>query len=140
MNTKANNGFANNGSNNILELLNAHTTKGAGFRSVAGRGTKPSIVIRTTTSIRVQQRRRRRRGCRRLRCARRERDRRTTIKGCRSWWNSDDGYDFLSDESPVTITNSWAMGAGYSNYVPAREEMAMASRSAAARPASGTPS
>jgi hypothetical protein len=40
----------------------------------------------------------------------------TTIRGCRAWWNSDDGYDFLSDESPVLIENSWAFGAGYFNY------------------------
>jgi len=55
MNTKANNGFANNGSNNILELLNAHNNQGSGIQVGSGSGTKPSIVIRTTTSIRVQQ-------------------------------------------------------------------------------------
>jgi hypothetical protein len=40
----------------------------------------------------------------------------TVIRGCRAWWNSDDGYDFISQEVPVTIENSWAMGAGYINY------------------------
>ncbi len=39
-----------------------------------------------------------------------------TIRGCRSWWNSDDGYDFINHEVPVTIENSWAMGAGYIHY------------------------
>jgi len=43
MNTKANNGFANNGSNNILELLNAHNNQGAGFQVGSGSGTKPSL-------------------------------------------------------------------------------------------------
>ncbi|MBN1129185.1 MAG: right-handed parallel beta-helix repeat-containing protein [Chitinispirillaceae bacterium] len=39
-----------------------------------------------------------------------------TIRGCRAWWNSDDGYDFINHEVPVTIENSWAMGAGYIYY------------------------
>jgi len=40
----------------------------------------------------------------------------TTIRGCRAWWNSDDGYDFINQEVPVTIENSWALGNGFSNY------------------------
>jgi hypothetical protein len=40
----------------------------------------------------------------------------TVIRGCRSWWNSDDGYDFINQEVPVTIENSWAFGNGFSNY------------------------
>jgi hypothetical protein len=40
----------------------------------------------------------------------------TVIRGCRAWWNSDDGYDFINQEVPVTIENSWAFGAGFSNY------------------------
>jgi hypothetical protein len=39
----------------------------------------------------------------------------TIIRGCRSWWNSDDGYDFISQEWPVTIENSYAYGSGYIN-------------------------
>jgi MYXO-CTERM domain-containing protein len=37
----------------------------------------------------------------------------TIIRGCRSWHNSDDGYDFISQEVPVTIENSWAFKCGY---------------------------
>jgi hypothetical protein len=37
----------------------------------------------------------------------------TIIRGCRSWHNSDDGYDFIYQEVPVTIENSWATGCGY---------------------------
>ena len=40
----------------------------------------------------------------------------TKFIGCRAWWNSDDGWDFISQEFPVIIENSWAMGHGYSNY------------------------
>ena len=41
---------------------------------------------------------------------------RTVIRGCRAWWNSDDGYDLINQEVPVTVENSWAMGNGYANY------------------------
>ncbi|HEX7508619.1 MAG TPA: right-handed parallel beta-helix repeat-containing protein [Polyangia bacterium] len=37
----------------------------------------------------------------------------TIIRGCRAWHNSDDGYDFIFQEVPVTIENSWATGCGY---------------------------
>ncbi len=39
----------------------------------------------------------------------------TILRGCRAWWNSDDGWDFISQEVPVIVENSWAMGQGYSN-------------------------
>ncbi len=36
----------------------------------------------------------------------------TIIRGCRAWYNSDDGYDYISQEVPVTTENSWAMYNG----------------------------
>jgi len=39
----------------------------------------------------------------------------TTIRGCRAWLDSDDGYDLISQEVPVLIENSWAVSNGYSN-------------------------
>ncbi|HEY4394930.1 MAG TPA: right-handed parallel beta-helix repeat-containing protein, partial [Polyangia bacterium] len=36
----------------------------------------------------------------------------TTIRGCRAWNNSDDGYDLISQEVPVTVENSWAFKNG----------------------------
>jgi parallel beta-helix repeat protein len=45
---------------------------------------------------------------------------RTIIRGCRAWWNSDDGYDFINQEVPVTIENSMAFGNGYVDYGTAR--------------------
>ena len=44
----------------------------------------------------------------------------TRFYGCRAWWNSDDGWDFISQEFPVIVENSWAMGHGYSNYGTAK--------------------
>ncbi len=34
------------------------------------------------------------------------------FRGCRSWWNSDDGFDLINAYSPVTIENSWAWRNG----------------------------
>jgi MYXO-CTERM domain-containing protein len=39
----------------------------------------------------------------------------TILRGCRTWVTSDDGYDFIYQEVPVTIENSWAIQAGYAN-------------------------
>lgn len=35
------------------------------------------------------------------------------FRGCRAWWNSDDGFDLISAYSSVTIENSWAWRSGY---------------------------
>ncbi len=48
----------------------------------------------------------------------------TVFRGCRAWWNSDDGWDFISQEVPVIVENSWGIANGYIN-------------SGTARPASG---
>ncbi len=37
----------------------------------------------------------------------------TIIRGCRAWLNSDDGYDLISQEVPVTVENSWAVANGH---------------------------
>ncbi|MBM0105004.1 carbohydrate-binding protein [Steroidobacter sp. S1-65] len=46
----------------------------------------------------------------------------TVFRGCRAWWNSDDGWDFISQEVPVIVENSWAMGSGYINSGTARAQ------------------
>ena len=40
----------------------------------------------------------------------------TKFYGCRAWWNSDDGWDFIFQGFPVVVENSYAMGNGYANY------------------------
>ncbi|MBL4629798.1 MAG: hypothetical protein JKY14_01065, partial [Paraglaciecola sp.] len=35
------------------------------------------------------------------------------IKGCRAWFNSDDGFDFINSNAAATVENSWAMYNGY---------------------------
>jgi parallel beta-helix repeat protein len=36
-----------------------------------------------------------------------------TFKGCRAWWNSDDGFDFYASPGNVTIDNCWSFWNGY---------------------------
>jgi MYXO-CTERM domain-containing protein len=37
----------------------------------------------------------------------------TIVRGCRAWHNSDDGYDLIYQEVPVTVENNFATGCGY---------------------------
>jgi hypothetical protein len=37
------------------------------------------------------------------------------FRGCRAWWNTDDGFDLINAFEAVTIENSWAW---YNGYVP----------------------
>jgi hypothetical protein len=36
------------------------------------------------------------------------------FRGCRAWFNSDDGYDCINSAEPVVFENCWAMYNGYS--------------------------
>ena len=40
----------------------------------------------------------------------------TILRGNRSWWNSDDCYDLINQEVPVTVEGNWGFGCGYANY------------------------
>lgn len=35
------------------------------------------------------------------------------IRGCRAWFNSDDGFDLINAKAPVVIENCWALYSGY---------------------------
>lgn len=35
------------------------------------------------------------------------------FRGCRAWWNADDGFDFIMAATPVLVENSWAFNNGY---------------------------
>src|SRR5204863_9143480 len=36
------------------------------------------------------------------------------FRGCRAWFNSDDGFDFINSSEVATIENCWAFYNGYS--------------------------
>lgn len=35
------------------------------------------------------------------------------FRGCRAWWNADDGWDFINCFAAVTVEHCWAWGNGY---------------------------
>ncbi len=35
------------------------------------------------------------------------------FRGCRAWFNSDDGFDFITTAEPITVENCWAFYNGY---------------------------
>jgi MYXO-CTERM domain-containing protein len=35
------------------------------------------------------------------------------LRGCRAWWNSDDGYDFINAPGTCVVEHSWAFRNGY---------------------------
>jgi Right handed beta helix region len=37
----------------------------------------------------------------------------TVFRGCRAWWNADDGWDFINAYAPAVVENSWAWLNGY---------------------------
>src|SRR5262245_45488796 len=114
MNTRSNTGMGASGSNNIFELLNFHHNNGTGLFLRDGGGnlvlncdshdnydpTSDQGAGQNADGFGVHYQ---------------ETGAMNVIRGCRAWWNSDDGYDFISQEVPVIIESSWAMGSGYIN-------------------------
>lgn len=100
------------GSNNVFELINAHNNMGPGLFIQEGGG---NLVLNSDSHDNY--------------------DPRTSngagesadgfgahisaghpgnvFRGCRAWWNSDDGFDLINAFSSVTIENSWAWRNGY---------------------------
>ena len=116
MTTFSNNGFDVSGSDDIFELLNMHNNSGNGI--FVGKGTGGHLILNCdshdnydATSAQGQGQNADGFGVHYQTTGAT-----TVIRGCRSWWNSDDGYDFINQEVPVTIENSWAMGCGFANY------------------------
>jgi hypothetical protein len=117
MNTFSNNGVAvSNGGNCIFELLNMHHNSGNGI--FIGKGSGGHLVLNCdahdnydATSSQGQGQNADGFGVHYQTAGAT-----TIVRGCRAWWNSDDGYDLINQEVPVTVENSWAFGNGYAMY------------------------
>lgn len=46
-------------------------------------------------------------------CHARAQDTGNVFRSCRAWWNSDDGFDLISNLAPVTFDNCWAFYNGF---------------------------
>lgn len=117
MNTYSNNGFAvDGGSNDIFESLNMHHNSGNGI--FIGKGSGGHLVLNCdahdnydATSNQGQGQNADGFGVHYQTSGAT-----TILRGCRAWWNSDDGYDLINQEVPVIVENSWAVVNGYADY------------------------
>ena len=117
MNMYSNNGISvNNASNDIFELLNLHHHNGTGI--FIGNGMGGHLVLNTDSHDNYDPNSNQGNGQNAdgFGVHYQTAGARTIIRGCRAWWNSDDGYDLINHDVSVTVEYSWAMGNGYANY------------------------
>jgi len=124
MNTSSNNGLSASGSNNVFELMNFHHNSGNGIFINGGNGGNLILDCDAHDNYDATSSQGDGQNADGFGVHYQKSGPSTIIRGCRAWWNSDDGYDLINQEVPVTIENSWAMGNGYID-------------SGAARPADG---
>ena len=115
-------GFRAYGNNNIFELLNVHNNGSGMFMGATSTG---NLVLNcdfhhhadslSPTPYNNGDG---------LQIAFMEAGTSNTIRGCRSWWNVDDGFDFYNNEGNVVIDSCWAFYNGFlpDTFTPAREE------------------
>ena len=116
MNTSSNNGVAvSSGGNDIFESLNMHHNSGNGI--FIGNGTGGHLVLNCDSHDNYDPNSSQGQGQNAdgFGVHYQTAGATTIIRGCRAWWNSDDGYDLINQEVPVTVENSWAMGNGFAN-------------------------
>ena len=112
--TVSNNGiWANGGSNNTFELLNLHHNNGPGLSIANGDGGNLILNCDSHDNYDPNSAQGAGQNADGFGCHYQTTGPSTVFRGCRSWWNSDDGYDLISQEVPVTIEGSWAMGNGF---------------------------
>lgn len=119
MNINSNVGvFVKNAGNDIFELMNSHHNKGSGFFVNDTKGSGGHLFLNCDSHDNYDPNGRQGDGQNADGFGYHyQKSGKTSIfRGCRAWWNSDDGWDFISQEFPVIIENSWAMGNGFSNY------------------------
>jgi Right handed beta helix region len=110
-----NNGiWANGGSDNTYELLNLHHNKGPGL-SIAN-GTGGNLILNCDSHDNFDNNPGQGNGenADGFGLHYQASGPATVFRGCRSWYNSDDGYDFFKQEVAAVMENCWAYRNGYS--------------------------
>ena len=101
------------GSNNKFEQLNAHHNMGPGFFIQRGGNNTflncDSHENEDTMTSNGDGQSADGFGCHPNRAG----DTGNVFRGCRAWWNSDDGWDFINASEACTVEYSWAWYAGY---------------------------
>lgn len=101
------------GSNNTFELLDAHHNMGPGF--FVQRGSNNTFLNcdshenEDTLTSNGDGQSADGFGCHPNRVG----DTGNVFRGCRAWWNTDDGWDFISADEACTVEHSWAWYNGY---------------------------
>lgn len=111
--TGGNNGiWCNPCTHNIFEQLNLHHCEGPGLSIANGEG---DLLILNCDSHDNYDKNNRGEDADGFGIHYQTRGDTIRFKGCRAWWNSDDGYDLFKQQFPVVVENCWAFGNGYIN-------------------------
>jgi uncharacterized protein (TIGR03382 family) len=101
------------GSNNTFEMLDAHHNNGPGFFIQRGGNNLflncDSHENEDTMTSNGDGQSADGFGCHPNRTS----DTGNVFRGCRAWWNSDDGWDFINSDAACTVESSWAWYQGY---------------------------
>lgn len=105
-------GLWNQGSHNIFELLNVHHIMGAGIFIQRG---ADNLVLNCDSHHNLDEHTSNGAGesADGFGCHVDAADAGNVFRGCRAWWNADDGYDFINADAACTVEASWAWFNGY---------------------------
>jgi hypothetical protein len=105
--------YVTGGSNNVFEMLDAHHNMGPGFFVQAGGHNTflncDSHENEDTMTSNGDGQSADGFGCHPNRVG----DTGNVFRGCRAWWNSDDGWDFINATEACTVEYSWSWYNGY---------------------------
>lgn len=104
--------FQNHGSNNIYEQLSMHDGQAIGFYLLAGSN---NLILNCDAYNNYDYISEGGRGGNTdgFGSHGKKGDINNVFRGCRAWFNSDDGYDCINSFEPVIFENCWAMYNGY---------------------------
>jgi MYXO-CTERM domain-containing protein len=105
-------GVWNQGSHNVFELLDVHHIMGAGIFIQRG---GDNLVLNCDSHHNLDEHTSNGAGesADGFGCHVDAADTGNVFRGCRAWWNADDGYDFINADAPCTVEHSWAWLNGY---------------------------
>lgn len=105
--------FENQGSNNIYEMLSMHDGMAIGFYLLKG---SDNLVLNCDSYNNYDSVSENGKGGNTdgFGCHPRQGSKNNIFKGCRAWFNSDDGYDVIASHESVTFENCWAFYNGFS--------------------------
>lgn len=105
-------GVWNQGSHNVFERLNVHHIMGAGIFIQRG---GDNLVLNCDSHHNLDEHTSNGAGesADGFGCHVDAADTGNVFRGCRAWWNADDGYDFINADAACTVEGSWAWFNGY---------------------------